>query len=519
MQSRHIPAEHGLYKEEESDRKAFSSALYRYKDENMNNYTLSYLCEYGFLPGYALSKEMGFAKCLDPPINLVRPANVALREFAPGNYVYADRTIFRPNRVNFYASEDESSDVSPLAMISREDDIPIVLTRDSIRMEGGGLEINSVDGRLLKNMEMIKYDNISDSSERRKRVPYEIQGILLNQHSGGHMGNIGNKNYAFFNNEHIKLVNLGAKKTINEGSYGFYICPRCGATRSPFSSEEEIKRFSEIHKERCGVGDITNACLYVNMISDVLILNGFDDTTAALNVLYSILLGSSNILEMEQGDIEGFLTMDVGTEKYSVVLYDPIPGGSGFLEEIERNWKHIMKYSEKILKNCTCEKSCYKCMRNFGNQIHHDILNRHIAGSLISEIASEPVKQTDIPPVHVSRPAAVGTTDSTAEEKFLHILQKFKYPQPDKDHEKVQVSPGHFIEADFVFENESGNILIFIDGTSKSLHGGRDAAIKDKKNRALLKKNGYQVIQITAQELDDEEAMMEHMIELSVFLD
>ena len=94
----------GLTKEELHRRKQFEYALASYQRENLDNYALSYLCNDGFLPGYALNRESVLAQCVDPLLDLSRPAAVALREFTPANWVYADRRIYRVQTLNFYSS-------------------------------------------------------------------------------------------------------------------------------------------------------------------------------------------------------------------------------------------------------------------------------------------------------------------------------------------------------------------------------------------------------------------------------
>jgi rubrerythrin len=68
----------GLTREEQYQRRRFQAALDSYQYEKLDTYSLSHLCNDGFLPGYALSRASVAADCVDTLIELSRPATVAL---------------------------------------------------------------------------------------------------------------------------------------------------------------------------------------------------------------------------------------------------------------------------------------------------------------------------------------------------------------------------------------------------------------------------------------------------------
>jgi hypothetical protein len=76
-----------LTDEEKRDRRRFENALATYLREDRNNYSLTYLSDDGFFPGYALSRESCIAQCFEPFQELSRPSPIALREFTPANWL------------------------------------------------------------------------------------------------------------------------------------------------------------------------------------------------------------------------------------------------------------------------------------------------------------------------------------------------------------------------------------------------------------------------------------------------
>ena len=60
-----------------------------------------------------------------------------------------------------------------------------------------------------------------------------------------------------------------------------------------------------------------------------------------------------------------------------IILYDSTPGGSGFVKDGLNNWGVIIEKMQAICWGCSCEKSCYDCLKNYTNQSYHEDLDRH----------------------------------------------------------------------------------------------------------------------------------------------
>ena len=72
---------------------------------------------------------------------------------------------------------------------------------------------------------------------------------------------------------------------------------------------------------------------------------------------------------------------------YAIVLYDAVAGGAGHIRKpVTENGSRFRQVVEKaiaITLGCNCSPSYYSCLRNYYNQIIHDLLNRkHAYGFL-----------------------------------------------------------------------------------------------------------------------------------------
>jgi Domain of unknown function (DUF1998) len=65
--------------------------------------------------------------------------------------------------------------------------------------------------------------------------------------------------------------------------------------------------------------------------------------------------------------------------KVEIILYDRTPGGAGFVEEGKTRWNEVIDAAIEICQPTTshvCEKACYDCLKDFGNQSYHHKLDR-----------------------------------------------------------------------------------------------------------------------------------------------
>ena len=163
---------------------------------------------------------------------------------------------------------------------------------------------------------------------------------------------------------------------------GFWICFTCGAA---FSERQRGK-----HKTPYGI-DCSSALrgplhLGHTFKTDVLSISFGEpkkDTRGVsfwFSLLYAILEGASQALEIRRQDLDGCLYPS--KEGIMLILFDNVPGGAGHVKRLmdEQNFNDVLKSALSRVKNCSCglETSCYGCLRNYQNQFCHEQLKRGI---------------------------------------------------------------------------------------------------------------------------------------------
>ena len=104
-----------------------------------------------------------------------------------------------------------------------------------------------------------------------------------------------------------------------------------------------------------------------------------------LSTMYALLEAMSDVLDIERTDIKGCLykIRYNNSMAYTIILYDAVPGGAGHVRRIVTPdgevLKKIINKAISITNDCTCDPSCYNCIRNYYNQNVHDLLDRKLA--------------------------------------------------------------------------------------------------------------------------------------------
>jgi hypothetical protein len=74
-----------------------------------------------------------------------------------------------------------------------------------------------------------------------------------------------------------------------------------------------------------------------------------------------------------------------------IYLYDTLPGGAGFAQRVGKAGLPIFHGALSILVDCpeNCDRSCYRCLRNYRNKFEHDLLDRHIGAGLLRFVLTD----------------------------------------------------------------------------------------------------------------------------------
>ena len=82
-----------------------------------------------------------------------------------------------------------------------------------------------------------------------------------------------------------------------------------------------------------------------------------------------------------------------GNRRRYLVIYDSVPGGTGFLKELARpeNFFDILQLALDTLVSCKCRQSpekqaCYRCLYSYRVQRELKLISRQLGIEMLSEI-------------------------------------------------------------------------------------------------------------------------------------
>ncbi len=489
--------------------------------------TFNVLAAEGFLPGYGLEvgsvvgwAEIPFWRSGDMQFSLPRAPAVALREYVPGNLIYANGHRFVTRY--FHRDIGEEKAEMPVYEVSVE--------RQAIKSTSRQAEASLLSGHLLTTMavcdaDLIHTSHISDEEELRFQLGVSVYGLELGQHNAGLAFHWGGRLAQFRRGVRMRLVNVGASGAISRNQeFGYPVCTVCGQSVSPLSSEKQRIDFRKKHSERCGIepGDIG---FYADVVADVFSLPACKDSITAYSVLEALRFAAARVLDMHMEDLQILVIGHVDRDEVDALLWDPMPGGSGLLERLRDHFKEIVEVASEIVDDCpsVCETSCIDCLQTFRNAYYHRFLDRTIARNWLEECGQDLTYDHDIPPL---QPAALPRDNAMpvneAETRLRYLLLAAGFGEGIRGeqirlHRALQTTT-----PDVIYRMEDGNldegVCIYLDGLSEHIHGNPEVAEKDREIRTWLRNMGYEVIEIAVNDLNDEGAMVRHFRRLARYL-
>ena len=495
---------------------AITNYLGRFMEPQRDNdsvndfYTISVLVKYGFFPGYSLARGHVTARCLESDgfVEIDRNYNIALREFAPLSRLYAVGSKYRPVRYNFYTADTRSDFRQRFVVIGdyiapeRNDepafDDPLRVKLESVHITDPKLALDGKPG---------------DSENRRMIMGYDIRGIVREKHLGGITSNADGLLTKFRRKDVVVLVNTGAPRDTANYGYGFFICPECGVAEenTPNGKDHFLRHMEAVHNRRIAPERLPEfrRALHAEFLSDVMVIGPFKSRVHAANYMEAIKLGASIELDISMSDIDSFVN---GMEdNFHVVLFETVPGGSGYIEVLFQHRRRVLEKAREVLKGCSCKKACYQCLLTFWNQPYHSALDRELAVEVLDSILTAgAVSEVPIPGTR-REDVDEAPLESPAEDRFLQIIRSYGLPEPKLQY---QISmPGITTIPDFAYPDKK--VMIYIDGFAYHAGRGEERIELDRRQELFLQASGYFVFRIDAKDLDDDEMMQLYLTNIS----
>jgi len=179
-------------------------------------------------------------------------------------------------------------------------------------------------------------------------------------------------------------------------------------------------------------------------------------------LLYAVLQGAAERLEISEGDIDGALYRKADGRR-ALVLFDTVPGGAGGARLIASSLEKVLTGAMERVAECECgaETACYACLRSYRNARHHDALSREAAQRMLSPLGVA-VGSSSTNPLPLDWQDLVDNSVGDAEALLVRRLHALGVPLPSQGFETSDGTPltlawpdarvGVLIDADSVAE-------------------------------------------------------------------
>lgn len=529
-------------------RTVIESKLEKMREGRGDWYVYRYLGGEGFLPGYAFPPQATVLAFDDQETEMARDPDIALTEYAPGNFVYyrGDRyevTHARPRRRRVPGSGSR-----PETELDLE---PTLICPACQRAYVGEAETNRAacrcgqdlgirhprDGMQLTDMYAQQRAHITADEEERLRLGYEVTS---HYRAGGEQRRYGvsaDGEQAFsITLEHggeVLRVNRGQRQEEGDPE-GFTLCSKCHRWLIGESApEDHVYTYDEdgecsrnAHPEDLVRGLWLTKSIHSDLaLFDMPLRQLAGDGGEALpaeeiEALYTTL---SHTLErammvafnLDEREISSFLAKSPGSvadpdsedegAPYRVVLYETTVGGSGVLASLAEPGRlaTVVERARELLHEGDpdggCQKACYACLLSFYNQRVHHLLDRSLVLPWLQGLEGLRVE----PIVSESRfEALAAQCESDLERQVLKAIRDRGLRVPDEAQRTIYDEDEPLAIADFFYEPK---IVVFVDGSPHHRDYVRDA---DRRKRLRLKGLGYRIVVVKA---DDTEAGLDEL--------
>ncbi|HEX3020104.1 MAG TPA: DEAD/DEAH box helicase [Chitinispirillaceae bacterium] len=451
----------------EKEKSALNSLIKKIRDKK----TYHYMTDEGLLPNYAFPEEGIQLKSViyrknnndddnkysTTDYSYERAAASALSDFAPGNTFYANGRQVKIDQIDIRGSEREMWRFCPhcsfMQRLAEEGD-----TKKQCPSCG-----STYWGESTQKIELLKVHQvlattsereslITDASENRE-VKFFVKEMFVNFNNDQITGAWQLDNdyfpfgFEFIRKTDFREVNFGDRayagddKEINGKRIpvaGFAICKECGKVQERYADEPQHTFFCRQKNKDTNESIISVLHLYREFTSEsvrFLIPAASDFSKQQMeSFLAALHLGLKDYFK---GDIS-HLQLTVMTEpiegskqkKSYVVLYDTVPGGTGYIGQLSHKPSlifDVLRESLNHLLTCTCSRipdsdGCYRCLYRYKNANVMELISRREAIKLLQDILKyeDRLKQVS----SLSSISMNPVLESELERFFIDALQK-----------------------------------------------------------------------------------------------
>ncbi len=441
----------------------------------MDESVIEYMTNCGLLPNYAFpetgvkleasvystrEKEDKRDNVAEPKvIELTRAASQGIRELAPGNKFCTQKLQLEVSGIPTF---DWKDNLVTMRYCSKCDCIAEKGTAEYATAgcpkcgdPSWGINTHSYLRFTSARSAMMKADAVlGDANEERVKEQYVVKKHFMFHHNGTvsayAMRSLGFgiefcNNMDLYESNYGMQMQTGSKVEVNNDGQipenGFVTCRYCGKSTPLLGKQTKEHQPVEQHYKFCNHKEANFANDTHGNVFERLYLYRHMRTEAIKILLPIQIMDAKAAVEMFKAGMElgmkeyyhsspEHIRMDsyaevnqaTGQKDYYLVMYDTIPGGTGYLAKLydtEQFSKMILLAYEKI-KGCTCQlegkDGCYHCIMTYGNQYSRADFSREQAEQLFGKLVGG-AKSWE----HLSGSVGTIATNGAAEDSELEL--------------------------------------------------------------------------------------------------
>lgn len=390
-----------------------------------------------------------------------RPAQAALNELVPDNVFYVSEHKINIEQVDLRLSKPSEWRMCPSCHYSED----VTLSGDKhsacprcgdpywadVQQKQNLLKLRQVYARANS-----RYDRISDDSDQREPKFFQRQLLIdIDPKNCRNAMRIDNPElpfgFEFVRTATFREVNFGEQfgehnsfsvAGKNSSRNGFQICKHCGMVR-----RKKTKKHPFAHALDCRLARPDAVETEEDWFESLYLFRELKSEAVR------ILLPLADVAETEQSRLSFIAAINLGLKEYFrgavqhlevtemqepsttgnkqyLVIYDRIPGGTGYLKQLMTSPTALFGMLEKALdklSTCKCvnddsKDGCYSCILAYRNSRHRQNISRQSAVKLLSKIL---LNQEKLVPVQgLSEVPTNKLLDGALEERFVQALSQ-----------------------------------------------------------------------------------------------
>jgi superfamily II DNA/RNA helicase/very-short-patch-repair endonuclease len=517
-------------------RKEAETQLNLLKNESMESRSVlsdfnpyRYLASEGFLPGYSFPRLPLAAyvpttgRRLADGDYLQRPRFLAIREFGPGALIYHEGARYQVTRIQL--PPDASGDVVTTDARRCTNCGYHHYTRDradNCEMCGESLNDTTYGLLQLHTVYTRRRERISSDEEERRRAGFRLVTSYRFHDHGARPGrrdaivsdpDVTLATLSYGDSATVRITNIGRLRARPDEPPGFWLDPADGRWMNERDAAEASGDSSEMPVVDADGNEQRRKKRVIPYVEDrrnVLVLRLHEPLPepVARTLMYALERGIETAFELEDSELTSELLPPDDGPRDRMLFTEAAEGGAGVLRLLQAEPTALATAAAQALAlshfdpdgtdlggphpDRPCALGCYECLLTYGNQLHHQAIDRHSVKDLLRRLASATARTTGRGESRTEQLARLASqADSTLEGRFVSWLKESGLRLPDEAQTYVAEARAR---SDYVYRLPGVNVAVFIDGP---VHEHAVVAERDREAEERLLDLGWDVVRFS----------------------